>query len=131
MSIFLSVGRRKTSIAQIRLVGGGSGKISVNGKIIEEYFQFLPTHLDSALQPLKLVNVENSFDIFIKANGGGLTGQADAIKLGIARALYSIVPENQQRLLKSLGLLTRDARAKERRKYGLKKARKASQYSKR
>lgn len=131
MSIFLSVGRRKTSIAQIRLIGGGSGKICVNGKIIEEYFQFLPTHLDSALQPLKLVNVENSFDIFIKTKGGGLTGQADAIKLGIARALYSIVPENQQRLLKSLGLLTRDARAKERRKYGLKKARKASQYSKR
>ena len=83
------------------------------------------------MQPLKLVNVENSFDIFIKTKGGGLTGQADAIKLGIARALYSIVPENQQRLLKSLGLLTRDARAKERRKYGLKKARKASQYSKR
>ena len=131
MSIFLSVGRRKTSTAQIRLIGGGSGKICVNGKIIEEYFQFLPTHLDSALQPLKLVNVENSFDIFIKTKGGGLTGQADAIKLGIARALYSIVPENQQRLLKSLGLLTRDARAKERRKYGLKKARKASQYSKR
>jgi|Transcript_777 small subunit ribosomal protein S9 len=131
MSTFLSVGRRKSSIAQIRLIGGGSGKISVNGKIIEEYFQFIPSHLDSALQPLKVLGSENSFDIFIKANGGGLAGQAQAVKLGIARALCTVVPENQQRLLRSLGLLTRDSRIKERRMFGLKKARKASQFSKR
>lgn len=131
MSIFLSVGRRKTSVAQIRLVSGGSGKISVNGKIIEEYFQYIPTHLDLALQPLKLVGGENSFDIMIKAKGGGLAGQAQAIKLGIARSLCTVVPENQQLLLRSLNLLTRDPRTKERRKYGLKKARKAPQFSKR
>jgi small subunit ribosomal protein S9 len=131
MSTLLSVGRRKSSIAQIRLVSGGSGKISVNDKIIEEYFQFIPSHLDSALQPLKVVGGEKSFDILIKTNGGGLAGQAQAVKLGIARALCTIVPENQQKLLRSLNLLTRDARKKERRKFGLKKARKASQFSKR
>jgi small subunit ribosomal protein S9 len=131
MSIFLSVGRRKSSIAQIRLVGGGSGKILVNGKIIEEYFQFIPTHLDAALQPLKLIGAEGSFDVWIKTTGGGLAGQAQAVKLGMARALCGVVPENQQKLLRSLNLLTRDARKKERRKYGLKKARKASQFSKR
>jgi small subunit ribosomal protein S9 len=131
MSTFLSVGRRKSSIAQIRLAGGGSGRISVNGKIIEEYFQFIPSHLESALQPLKLVGGESSFDITIKATGGGLSGQAQAVKLGIARALCTVVPENQQKLLRSLNLLTRDARKKERRKFGLKKARKASQFSKR
>lgn len=131
MSTFLSVGRRKSSIAQIRLVSGGSGKISVNEKIIEEYFQFIPSHLDSALQPLKIVGGEKNFDILIKTNGGGLSGQAQAVKLGIARALCTIVPENQQKLLRSLNLLTRDARKKERRKFGLKKARKASQFSKR
>jgi len=131
MSIFLSVGRRKSSVAQIRLISGGSGKISVNGKIIEEYFQYIPTHLDSALQPLKLIGGENSFDIVIKTRGGGLAGQAQAIKLGIARSLCTVVPENQQTLLRSLNLLRRDDRTKERRKYGLKKARKAPQFSKR
>lgn len=131
MSIFLSVGRRKSSIAQIRLISGGSGKISVNDKIIEEYFQYIPSYLDSAMQPLKLVGGEKSFDVLIKANGGGLAGQAQAVKLGIARALCTVLPENQQKLLRSLGLLTRDARKKERRKFGLKKARKASQFSKR
>jgi len=131
MSIFLSVGRRKSSVAQIRLISGGSGKISVNGKIIEEYFQYIPTHLDSALQPLKLIGGENSFDIVIKTRGGGLAGQAQAIKLGIARSLCTVVPENRQTLLRSLNLLRRDDRTKERRKYGLKKARKAPQFSKR
>jgi len=131
MSIFLSVGRRKSSVAQVRLISGGSGKISVNGKIIEEYFQYIPTHLDSALQPLKLIGGENSFDIVIKTRGGGLAGQAQAIKLGIARSLCTVVPENQQTLLRSLNLLRRDDRTKERRKYGLKKARKAPQFSKR
>jgi small subunit ribosomal protein S9 len=131
MSIFLSVGRRKSSVAQIRLASGGSGKISVNGKIIEEYFQYIPTHLDLALQPLKLIGGEDSFDIAITAKGGGLAGQAQAIRLGISRALCTVVPENQQLLLRSLGLLTRDPRTKERRKYGLKKARKAPQFSKR
>nr|YP_007476267.1 ribosomal protein S9 [Diacronema lutheri]YP_009863788.1 ribosomal protein S9 [Pavlova sp. NIVA-4/92]AGE93765.1 ribosomal protein S9 [Diacronema lutheri]QKE31119.1 ribosomal protein S9 [Pavlova sp. NIVA-4/92] len=131
MSTFLSVGRRKSSIAQIRLISGGSGKISVNEKIIEEYFQYIPSHLDSALQPLKLIGEDKNFDILIKAKGGGLAGQAQAVKLGIARVLCIVVPENQQRLLRSLNLLTRDARKKERRKFGLKKARKASQFSKR
>jgi len=131
MSICLSVGRRKSSIAQIRLISGGSGNISVNGKILEEYFQYIPTYLDTCLQPLKLIGAENSFDILITAKGGGLSGQSQAIKLGIARALCTIVPENQQALLRSLGLLTRDPRVKERRKYGLKKARKAPQFSKR
>jgi small subunit ribosomal protein S9 len=131
MSTFLSVGRRKSSIAQIRLISNGSGKISVNDKIIEEYFQFIPSHLDSALQPLKVIGEEKNFDILIKAKGGGLAGQAQAIKLGVARVLCNMIPENQQKLLRSLNLLTRDARKKERRKFGLKKARKASQFSKR
>jgi small subunit ribosomal protein S9 len=131
MTICLSVGRRKSSIAQIRLISGGSGKVSVNGKILEEYFHYIPTYLDISLQPLKLIGGEESFDVIITAKGGGLSGQAQAIKLGIARALCTIVPENQQTLLRSLGLLTRDPRTKERKKYGLKKARKASQFSKR
>lgn len=131
MSTFLSVGRRKSSIAQIRLISDGSGRISVNDKIIEEYFQFIPSHLESALQPLKLIGEEKNFDILIKARGGGLAGQAQAVKLGIARVLCDMIPENQQKLLRSLNLLTRDARKKERRKFGLKKARKASQFSKR
>ena len=131
MSTFLSVGRRKSSVAQIRLTGGGSGRISVNNQVIEEYFQFIPSHLEAALQPLKIVGGENSFDIIIKTNGGGLAGQAHAVKLGIARALCTVIPENQQKLLRSLNLLTRYARKKERRKFGLKKARKASQFSKR
>lgn len=131
MSTFLSVGRRKSSIAQIRLVNNGSGKISVNGKVIEEYFQYIPNYLDAALQPLKLIGGETSYDIVIKTKGGGLAGQSQAIKLGIARALCTVIPENQQLLLRSLNLLTRDPRVKERRKYGLKKARKAPQFSKR
>jgi small subunit ribosomal protein S9 len=131
MSICLSVGRRKSSVAQIRLISGGSGKISVNGKILEEYFQYIPTYLDTALQPLKLIGGENNFDILVSVKGGGLSGQSEAIKLGIARALCTVIPENQQTLLRSLGLLTRDPRVKERRKYGLKKARKAPQFSKR
>jgi small subunit ribosomal protein S9 len=131
MSTFLSVGRRKCSKAQIRLTDGGSGKISVNDKAIEEYFQYIPSYLDAALQPLKIIGVQDSFDIIIRTNGGGLAGQAQAVKLGIARALCTTVPENQQKLLRSLNLLTRDAREKERRKFGLKKARKASQFSKR
>lgn len=131
MSTFLSVGRRKSSIAQIRLTNYGSGKISVNDKVIEEYFQYIPSHLDSALQPLKLIGEEKSFDILINTKGGGLAGQAQAVKLGLARVLCTVIPDNQQKLLRSLGLLTRDARKKERRKFGLKKARKASQFSKR
>jgi small subunit ribosomal protein S9 len=131
MSTFLSVGRRKSSIAQIRLINNGSGKISVNGKAIEEYFQYIPNYLDAAIQPLKLIGGENMYDVVIKAKGGGLAGQAQAIKLGIARALCTVIPENQQLLLRSLNLLTRDPRVKERRKYGLKKARKAPQFSKR
>jgi len=131
MSTFLSVGRRKSSIAQIRLTNNGSGQISVNGKTIEEYFQYIPNYLDAALQPLKLISGENSFDIVIKTEGGGLAGQSQAIKLGIARALCTVIPENQQLLLRSLSLLRRDPRVKERRKYGLKKARKAPQFSKR
>lgn len=126
---YLGTGRRKTSIARVRLVPG-SGKLVINGLPGELYLQFSPNYLRISCAPLYLLGLEKEYDIHVKAEGGGLTGQADAIKLGIARALCIVNPENRI-TLKSEGLLTRDSRVKERKKYGLRKARKAPQYSKR
>ena len=126
---YSGTGRRKSSIARVRLIPG-SGKIIINDLPGESYLQFSPNYLRISFAPLKLVGLSDEYDIHVKAKGGGLTGQADAIRLGVARALCSINPENRS-MLKSEGYLTRDARIKERRKYGLKKARKAPQYSKR
>ena len=121
-------GRRKEAIARVRMVPG-TGNFDVNGRPFEEYF---PTrvHRMVALAPLKLLGREKDFDIVATVQGGGIAGQAGAIRLGIARSLLELDPELRGQL-KAEGFLTRDAREKERRKYGLKKARKAPQYSKR
>lgn len=126
---YSGTGRRKTSIARVRLIPG-SGKLIINGIPGESYLQFSPNYLRISYGPLKILGLSKEYDIYVKTEGGGLTGQADAIRLGIARALCTINPENRI-ALKSEGFLTRDARVKERKKYGLRKARKAPQYSKR
>jgi small subunit ribosomal protein S9 len=127
--VYWGTGRRKSAIARIRLVPG-SGVVVVNGKSGAEYFNLIPAYLQTIKAPLETLGLESDYDILVNAHGGGLTGQADAVKLGVARALCQLTPENRQPL-KSEGYLTRDPRAKERKKYGLHKARKAPQYSKR
>lgn len=125
---YIATGRRKSSIARVRLFLG-SGKITVNGRELGEYLQ-RDTLLLVARQPLALTGTTEKFDATIRVDGGGIAGQAGAICHGIARALVK-VSENYRKELKEAGLLTRDSRMKERKKYGLKKARKASQFSKR
>jgi small subunit ribosomal protein S9 len=127
--LYWGTGRRKSSIARVRLVPG-EGKIIVNGKPGEDYFNRIPGYLASIKAPLETLGFENEYDVLVNAHGGGLTGQADAVKLGVARALCQQDPTNRQPL-KTEGYLTRDPRCKERKKYGLHKARKAPQYSKR
>ncbi|MBD1869115.1 30S ribosomal protein S9 [Oculatella sp. FACHB-28] len=127
--VYWGTGRRKSSVARVRLVPG-SGQITVNGKPGDLYLQFNPAYLSAAKAPLETLGLENEYDILVNARGGGLTGQADSIRLGVARALCELDPENRKPL-KVEGYLTRDPRAKERKKYGLHKARKAPQYSKR
>jgi small subunit ribosomal protein S9 len=127
--VYLGTGRRKSAVARVRLVPG-EGQITVNGKPGELYLQFNPEYLSAAKAPLETLGLEGEYDILVNAHGGGLTGQADAIRLGVARALCQLDPENRKPL-KTEGYLTRDPRAKERKKYGLRKARKAPQFSKR
>ncbi|MBO9997876.1 MAG: 30S ribosomal protein S9 [Cyanobacteria bacterium SID2] len=127
--VYWGTGRRKEAIARVRLVPG-EGKLVVNGKPGDLYLQFNPTYISAARSPLETLGLESEYDILVNVTGGGLTGQADAIRLGVARALCKLDPDNRQPL-KSEGYLTRDSRAKERKKYGLRKARKAPQYSKR
>ncbi len=127
--VYRGTGRRKSSVARVRLMPG-SGKFIVNGRDGADYLQNNPTYLGLVKAPLETLGLENSYDIYVNASGGGLTGQADAIRLGVARALCQLDLENRKPL-KMEGYLTRDPRAKERRKYGLRKARKAPQYSKR
>lgn len=126
---YWGTGRRKSSVARVRVVPG-SGQLTINGKPGELYLQFNPAYLSVAKAPLETLGLENEYDVLVNAHGGGLTGQADSIRLGVARALCQLDPENRKPL-KIEGYLTRDPRAKERRKYGLRKARKAPQYSKR
>lgn len=126
---YLGTGRRKASIARVRLIPG-SGKLIINGISGESYLQFSANYLRISYSPLNILGLSKEYDIHVKTEGGGLTGQANAIQLGIARALCIINPENRT-TLKSEGFLTRDSRIKERKKYGLRKARKAPQYSKR
>ncbi|MDF5712794.1 MAG: 30S ribosomal protein S9 [Rhizonema sp. PD38] len=128
-AVYWGTGRRKTSVARVRLVPG-SGQLIVNGKPGDLYFQFNANYLGVIKAPLETLGLENEYDILVKAEGGGLTGQADSVRLGVARALCQLDPENRPPL-KIEGYLTRDPRAKERKKYGLHKARKAPQYSKR
>lgn len=123
------LGRRKKAVAQV-LITLGNGAIQINNRPGEEYLQENKIYLQKLQTPLELLGLNGQYDITAKAKGGGLTGQTEAISLGIARALTSLNTENRK-VLKTAGLLTRDARVKERKKYGLKKARKASQFSKR
>ena len=126
--VFLGTGRRKKSIARVRLVEG-KGTITINGKALDEYFG---TDVLKVIvkQPLVATNTLDKYDVICKVTGGGFTGQAGAIRHGIARALNEANAEYRP-ALKSAGFLTRDPRMKERKKYGLKKARKAPQFSKR
>lgn len=125
---YYGTGRRKTSVARVRLLPG-NGKITVNGRDLDDYFDY-DTLKVIVKQPLELTDTLNKFDVVAKVEGGGFTGQAGAIRHGIARALLKADGELRP-VLKKAGLLTRDPRMKERRKYGLKKARKAPQFSKR
>lgn len=125
---FNAVGRRKKAVARVRLVPC-EGKIVVNKRDIDNYFG-LETLKMTVRQPLVLTNVGGSFDVLVNVNGGGLTGQAGAIRHGISRALCKVNPELRP-ALKAAGFLTRDPRMKERKKYGLKAARRAPQFSKR
>ncbi|CCH66341.1 SSU ribosomal protein S9p (S16e) [Richelia intracellularis HH01] len=127
--VYWGTGRRKSAIARVRLIPGG-GELKINGKNGEHYFQYNPKYLSVIKSPLEALGLDSEYDILVKAEGGGLTGQSDAIRLGVARALCQLDPENRSPL-KIEGYLTRDPRAKERKKYGLHKARKAAQYSKR
>ena len=126
---YYGTGRRKNAVAAVRLVPG-SGKITINSKDIDEYFG-LDTLKLLVRQPLAATETEDKFDVIVKAVGGGISGQAGAIRHGIARALVEADEDNYKSVLKAAGFLTRDARMKERKKPGLKKARKASQFSKR
>ena len=126
--VYAGTGRRKSSIARVRLVEG-SGKITINGKDIDEFFG-LETLKGIVRQPLTVTNTTDKYDVICSVQGGGFTGQAGAIRHGIARALNAANIEFRP-ALKSNGFLTRDPRMKERKKYGLKKARKAPQFSKR
>lgn len=123
-----STGRRKEAVARVRL-RPGTGVITINKRPIEDYFP-TATHRMIVAEPLRLTSNEETYDIDVTLDGGGVSGQAGALRMGIARALCEIDPELRPPLKKA-GLLTRDARAKESKKYGLKKARKAPQYSKR
>lgn len=129
-SYYEGLGRRKESTARVRLHTGGSGNsIIVNDKPVEEYFSRVVDQKQVA-KPLQVTGTDGRFDITIKVDGGGVTGQAGAVRLGIARALLKADPE-YRKTLRQYGLLTRDPRAKERKKPGLKRARKAPQYTKR
>ena len=125
----IGIGRRKTSVAKVTLIPG-TGSLTVNQKPGALYLNYNSQYISSSKAPLTALGLENSYDIYVNTHGGGLRGQADAIKLGVARALCHISTENRSQL-KPEGFLVRDARAKERKKYGLRKARKAPQYSKR
>jgi small subunit ribosomal protein S9 len=124
-----AVGRRKQAIARVRLVPG-SGTITINGRTFEDYF---PNKLHQQLvtDPFTVLNLTDAYDVIARISGGGPSGQAGALRLGIARSLNGIDEENNRATLKKAGFLSRDARVKERKKAGLKKARKAPQYSKR
>jgi len=127
--VYWGTGRRKTSVARVRLVPG-KGTITINGRPGDHYLNFNPAYLSAVKSPLETLGLGDSYDLLVNVYGGGLTGQADAIKQGTARALCDLSLDNRKPL-KIEGHLSRDPRAKERRKYGLKKARKAPQFSKR
>lgn len=124
-----TVGRRKSAVARVRLHQNGTGKVMINERELTKYFPTFDQQ-NAALLPLKVTSMETSVDVGVKVAGGGSRGQADAVKHGIARALL-LLNEDYRRPLRAAGCLTRDSRVKERKKYGLKKARRAPQFSKR
>jgi small subunit ribosomal protein S9 len=126
--MYRGTGRRKSSVARV-ILRPGEGKITVNNRDFDEYIHSALARLDVS-QPLVLTANENTFDITVNVNGGGIIGQAGAIRLGITRALLEVNPD-YRKILKPAGLITRDPRVKERYKYGLKKARRSPQFSKR
>ncbi|MEZ4358079.1 MAG: 30S ribosomal protein S9 [Eubacteriales bacterium] len=126
---YLGTGRRKSSVARVRLVPSDKGKIVINKRDIEDYF-CLETLKMIVRSPLKAAECEGTYDVFVNVYGGGITGQAGAIRHGISRALVAANADNRP-VLKKSGFLTRDPRMKERKKYGLKAARRAPQFSKR
>lgn len=125
----IGLGKRKEAVARVFLIPG-NGNLIINKVSGNKYLQYNQNYLNTIWAPLKELNLDKQFDIVTLVKGGGLTGQAQAIQLGVARQLCKIDNENRP-LLKPFGFLTRDARVKERKKYGLRKARKAPQYSKR
>ncbi len=125
---YIGTGRRKSSVARVRLVPG-TGNITINGRSLEEYFGMELLRRE-VKRPLQLVGAEGKFDVIATVVGGGTTGQSGALRHGVSRALCQADPENRP-ALKAAGFMTRDPRMKERKKYGLKKARRASQFSKR
>lgn len=125
---FIGTGRRKKSIARVRLIPG-TGDIKINGRDLENYFPY-ELLVREVKRPLQLVGLETKYDVIVRVQGGGFTGQAGAIRHGIARALV-MSDETLKPALKAEGFLTRDSRMKERKKYGLKKARRSPQFSKR
>ena len=124
-----ATGRRKEAVARVRLIPG-SGKWTINGRTLEDYFPN-KVHQQVVAEPFAAAAVADSYDVIARVHGGGTTGQAGALRLGVARALNAVDSEASRPALKKAGMLTRDARIKERKKAGLKKARKAPQYSKR
>lgn len=127
---YYGLGRRKTSVARVRLYPNGDGSVTINGKPAEAYFGTRPSVAATMSAPLRLFDLENTYTITIKVLGGGISGQAGAIRHAMARALLNVNGEWRGQLRKA-GFLTRDARMKERKKPGLKRARKAPQYTKR
>ena len=125
---YWGTGRRKTAVARVRLVPG-DGNVVINDRDVEDYFN-RKSLIQDLMSPLELTNTTDNLDVLVNVNGGGLSGQAGAVRLGIARALLK-VDGDYRKPLKDAGYLTRDARMKERKKYGHKKARKSPQFSKR
>jgi small subunit ribosomal protein S9 len=128
-AFYQGTGRRKTSVARVRLIAG-EGEVVVNGRSLEDHFGNA-VNLGEILMPFRVTGTEGRFNAMVKVEGGGTQGQAGAIRHGIARALLESDPEGARLPLRQAGLLTRDPRMKERKKYGLKRARKAPQYTKR
>jgi small subunit ribosomal protein S9 len=124
-----AVGRRKEAVARVRIVPG-TGKWTINGRALDNYFPN-KLHQQDVNEPFKILDLDGAYDVFARIHGGGISGQAGALRLGIARSLNEIDTENNRATLKKAGYLRRDARVIERKKAGLKKARKAQQYSKR
>ena len=134
--VYTGTGRRKSSVAKVRMISG-TGKITINGRDVNEYLPF-PTLIMDLMQPLEVTGMKDKFDIEVDTFGGGFSGQAGAIRLGIAKSLMEFDSPNDatredsfRRILKANGFIERDARIKERKKYGLKKARRAPQWAKR